>query len=283
MNEETTNVELMDDDLVLDPSDFPEYEDDGDHTEETEFVEEETGEEAETETIDTTETAETPETTEQPAETKPVMIPVKFMGEAKQLTVEEATPYIQKGMNYERVVQQRNDLQEFRNQNETMISDLGRIAEQFGMKPADLLESMETSLLRQQGKTDAEAKAIVRANKADRKLQAVQSKERQERQQQESAQQRQQRDVQEFVQKYPNMDYQTIPESVWDDVRNGETLVNAYGRYEMQQLKAENQRLQRQIEAQKQNDANKKKSLGSMKSGSQTPKLDDFLRGFNDD
>jgi hypothetical protein len=73
------------------------------------------------------------------------------------------------------------------------------------------------------------------------------------------------------------MDYKTIPAEVWQDVRKGETLVNAYGKYEMQQLKAENQRLQQQIDAKAQNEKNKENSLGSMRSGSQTQKTDPFL------
>ena len=49
----------------------------------------------------------------------------------------------------------------------------------------------------------------------------------------------------------------------------------------MQQLKAENQRLQQQIAAQTQNTKNKQTSLGSMRSGASTPKTDAFLEGFD--
>lgn len=101
--------------------------------------------------------------------------------------------------------------------------------------------------------------------------------------QQKAAQERQQKDFREFVQRYPGLDPKTIPATVWNDVRKGEPLVSAYGKYEMQQLKEENQRLQQQLSAQKQNKENKQKSLGSMQSGSATPKLDDFLQGFNDE
>jgi hypothetical protein len=136
---------------------------------------------------------------------------------------------------------------------------------------------METNLLRQQGKTQAEAEAIIRANKSERQLQTYQSQEQAMRQQQEEAQQRQQRDFREFVQRYPGLDPKTIPASVWQDVRKGEPLVSAYGKYEMQQLKEENQRLQQQLSAKAQNDKNKENSLGSMQSGSGVPKTDPFL------
>ena len=95
--------------------------------------------------------------------------------------------------------------------------------------------------------------------------------------QQRAAQERQQRDFREFVQKYPGLDPKTIPATVWNDVRKGEPLVSAYGKYEMQQLKEENQRLQQQLSAKAQNDKNKANSLGSMQSGSGVPKTDPFL------
>lgn len=274
MFEENTNVEVVDDDLFFDPADFADEVDTGDHTEETETVEE-TAEETVSET---TETA--PETVEQPSEQpadQPEMFELKFLGETKQYTRDEMTTLAQKGMNHDRILQQRDDLQQYRSANEPLVNDLGRIAEQFGMTPADLLASMETNLLRQQGKTQAEAEAIIRADKANRQLQTYQSQEQAAMEQQRAAQERQQRDFREFVQRYPGLDPKTIPASVWNDVRKGEPLVSAYGKYEMQQLKEENQRLQQQLGAKAQNDKNKENSLGSMQSGSGVPKTDPFL------
>ena len=273
MFEENTNVEVVDDDNFFDPADFADEVDTGDHTEETETVEE-TAEETVSETA---ETPETTENTEQEAETKPEMFELKFLGETKQYTRDEMTTLAQKGMNHDRILQQRDDLQQFRSANEPLVNDLGRIAQQFGMTPADLLASMETNLLRQQGKTQAEAEAIIRANKSERQLQTYQSQEQAAMEQQRAAQERQQRDFREFVQRYPGLDPKTIPATVWNDVRKGEPLVSAYGKYEMQQLKEENQRLQQQLSAKEQNDKNKENSLGSMQSGSGVPKTDPFL------
>ena len=274
MFEENTNVEVVDDDNFFDPADFADEVDTGDHTEETETVEE-TAEETVSETTETApETVEQP--TEQPAD-QPEMFELKFLGETKQYTRDEMTTLAQKGMNHDRILQQRDDLQQFRTTHEPLVNDLGRIAQQFGMTPADLLASMETNLLRQQGKTQAEAEAIIRANKSERQLQTYQSQEQAAMAQQRAAQERQQRDFREFVQRYPGLDPKTIPASVWNDVRKGEPLVSAYGKYEMQQLKEENQRLQQQLSAKAQNDKNKENSLGSMQSGSATPKTDPFL------
>lgn len=283
--EENTNVQTMDEELTFDPADFPEYEDDGNHTEETETTEEQRTEEVTSEpTETTTETTEPTETAEQPPANQPEMFELNYMGNVEKHTREEMIALAQMGKDRDRILQQRDAAMQFRTQHEANIANLEQMAKDFGMEnPAALLDAMRVNLLRQQGKTQAEAEAIVRADNANRQLQGYQTQEQRMKEQQQAAQQRQQRDFQEFVQRYPGLDPKTIPASVWQDVRKGEPLVQAYGRYEMQQLKAENQRLQQQLSAQKQNDENKKKSLGSMQSGSATPKLDDFLRGFNDE
>lgn len=275
MNEET-NVELMDDELFFDPADFTDEDFGGDHTEEPEEVEEPMEETA----SEPVEAPETPvETEETPTEPAPELFDLKFMGETKQYTREEMTTLAQKGMNYDRILQQRDALQQFKSQYETVVSDLSRIAEQIGMKPDDFMHSVEKNLRRQRGESDAEAEANIRAEKANRQLEA----QKQVEDQQEAAKRRQQADMQAFVARYPNMDYKTIPQSVWEDVRKGETLVNAYGRYETEQLRAENQRLQQQLAVQAQNEKNKQNSLGSMKSGSATQKTDPFLEALFSD
>jgi hypothetical protein len=278
MNEETTNViEMDDDELFFDPSDFDLDTETGDHTGE-EAQEEQQAEENGTDSDPGTEqtVTETDGAQEEQAN-QPELFELNYLGNVEKHTREEMIALAQMGKDRDRILQQRDAAQQFRTQHEPMITDLDRIAKQFGMEPAALLNAMETNLLRQQGKTEAEAEAIIRANRADRQLQAIQTKEQTAQQQAEAMRQRQQRDVDEFVQKYPNMDYKTIPAEVWQDVRKGETLVNAYGKYEMQQLRAENQRLQQQIAAKAQNEKNKENSLGSMRSGSQTQKTDPFL------
>lgn len=278
MSEETTNIDLMDDDLFFDPAEFTDEADTGDHTEEVETAEPAEAEEPVSDPIEpATDTVEPTETKEETPADQPELFELKFLGETKQYTRDEMTTLAQKGMNHDRILQQRDELQQFRTANEHLVTDLDRIAQQFGMKPADLLSSMEANLLRQQGKTQAEAEAIIRADRANRQLQTYKTQEQRIQEQQRAVQERQQRDVQEFVQKYPNMDYKTIPASVWQDVHKGESLVNAYGKYEMQQLRAENQRLQQQIAAKAQNEKNKQNSLGSMQSGSGIPKTDPFL------
>ena len=83
---------------------------------------------------------------------------------------------------------------------------------------------------------------------------------------------------------YKDVDPGQIPKEVWDDVRNGETLVSAYGRYENRQLAENNRKLQESINAMKQNEKNKQKSIGSAKTEGKETAKDQFLEYlFSDD
>ena len=84
-----------------------------------------------------------------------------------------------------------------------------------------------------------------------------------------------------FMQEHPGVEPKSIPKSVWDEVRKGDSLKQAYGRHAMSQLKAENQRLQEQLDAMTRNAANREKSLGSMRSTGRAQVVDDFLMGFD--
>lgn len=279
MNEET-NVELMEDDNFFDPADFMEDNADGDHTAGMEPMEEQQSEETLSDPIETTTKDPKPE---EPAEQSPAnqqeLFELNYMGNVEKHTREEMIALAQKGKDRDRILQQRDNLQQFRTQNEPVLGDLARVSNLFGLEPATFLSTMERNLHRQQGKTDAEAEALVRAEEAERRLNATLSKQREAKQEREATMRRQQADIDEFIRRYPSLDPKTIPQSVWEEVRNGGTLVNAYGRYETEQLKAENQRLQQQLATQKQNEKNKENSLGSMKSG-QGQKPDPFLDGF---
>lgn len=85
-----------------------------------------------------------------------------------------------------------------------------------------------------------------------------------------------------FVREYPDLDPNTIPQSVWDEVRQGASLLHAYRGHEVRQLKSDNMRLQQQLsdlDAQVQTRA---KSLGSVRSSGSSTQTDGFLQGFDE-
>jgi hypothetical protein len=59
------------------------------------------------------------------------------------------------------------------------------------------------------------------------------------------------------------------------------SLANAYLTHLYEQQKAENQRLQQSLDARAQNEKNKQRSLGSVKSSGNNKVKDDFLLGFD--
>ena len=72
-------------------------------------------------------------------------------------------------------------------------------------------------------------------------------------------------DVKAFVEAYPELsrDPNNIPQEVWDQVHNGESLVNAYRAYENKQLKAQLEKERSANERRVQEEKNKARSTGS--------------------
>jgi len=71
----------------------------------------------------------------------------------------------------------------------------------------------------------------------------------------------------EFVVKYPRVDPREIPRQVWDAVRGGKTLSEAWGKWvsdgELAQLRAENRRLAKELENERRAAENRRRSAGS--------------------
>ena len=130
--EENTNV-VMDEEFGVDLSDVFGSEEDGDHTEETQEAEtEQTETDSEIQNSDTAEQQEpaaeqTQETqTEDPDADLPEKITCKFQGGNRDIPRNEIRNTLQKGLNHDRVLQQRDTLQQnlneqmqWRSQNET--------------------------------------------------------------------------------------------------------------------------------------------------------------------
>lgn len=87
-------------------------------------------------------------------------------------------------------------------------------------------------------------------------------------------------DFSDFVRHYPDLDPGTIPQSVWDAVKGGDSLLHAYRGHEVQQLRKDNQRLQEQLQILGQNEENRRRSLGSVHSAGRASRTDGFLLGF---
>lgn len=287
--EDNTNV-MMDDEFGVDLSDIVDEEaQDGNQTDDVDTPE--AAEDRQQDTEPTQDPAQ-PEAngapdTQQPQQ-EPELFELKVNKGIQKVTMDQMKEYAQQGLDYGRVRQQRDSLQQslndqlqWRSQNEAHLNELSEVAKAAGMDIPDLISSLRVNMLVQQGMSRETAQERIRAERAERQV-AANQQQRSAQAQQEQARQRQEQDVQNFLRIYSGVDPRTIPQSVWAEVRNGDTLVSAYGRYQNQQLQNQIKELNAKLEAQKQNNNNKQRSLGSVKSSGNNSVKDDFMEGFND-
>lgn len=277
MNEETQNVEVMDDDYGVDLSDMDFSDDeDGNQTAEPEEKQEEAAEEQPVE--------ETPE--EKPEET-PETFELKYNKETRKVSREEMTELAQKGLNHDRILAQRDELRgeidglrKFRSDNEATVTAIQAAAEAAGVDVPQFLRSLRENAFVAQGLSRDAAKERVLREEAERKLEATQAQERRTANSEAEKKAAQQKDIELFVKIYKDVPPDSIPQEVWEAVREGESLVSAYGRYESKRINEENKALQARVKAMEQNAKNKQASVGSIKSDGKETAKDPFLEAF---
>lgn len=278
--------EFMDEEFGVDLSDLV-SEDDGNQTEEE--TSEETAE-ANEEEQEPSEEPEEPagkpeaEPTKEQKEEPEELFDLKFNKEIRKVSRQEVTELAQKGLNHDRILEQRDHLQQenaellkFKQDNEAIIGLLDAAAQKSGTDRNTFLQSVRENAYVSQGLSrDAAHERVLREDAEQRLSRTEQLEAAKDKGQQEQEQARQQ-DIERFLKLYKDVDPNTIPKEVWDDVRNGETLVSAYGRYENRQLAESNRKLQESINALKQNEKNKQKSIGSAKTEGKETAKDPFL------
>lgn len=220
---------------------------------------------------------------------------IKIDKETKEVGIDELKELAQKGGAFDRA---KTQLTEARQTVDTLraeleaskaISDMvKRVAEDVKTTPEELLKRVNINWRMSKGETEKEALANIAAAEANRKLTELTEKQRPAK---ETAQDRARREVAEFREEYP--DVEITPElmkQVAQDVRDGKSLTQAYQKIEAAKkeaeadaLRAEINKLQQQLAAEKQNKRNRTNSPGSQKdSGGQTSRseFDDFLSAF---
>ena len=99
--------------------------------------------------------------------------------------------------------------------------------------------------------------------------------------------------VDRFIEKYPDIDTESIPQEVTDAVKNGEDLISAYQSHlkdveidgykaEIESLKGKISEMEKANKVKEQNNSVKKKSVVTKVSGTDDTPNDDFLSGFLD-
>ena len=290
MNENETEVVVDDDNYDVDLSEYENLtEDDGDgnQTEPTET--EETSQEQGSAQGEDEQAHEDTAADEQPGTEEP-MFDLKYNKETKQYTRQQVTELAQKGLNYDHVTEQRDrlqqeiaDLTKFRDENSAILDTLRAAAEASGKSVPEYLTSIRTNLLIAQGISPETARERILREDAEQRLHSQQKAEEAAASSKRDAEQRQKDDIARFQKKYKDVDPKTIPQEVWEAVRGGELLTDAYGDYQRRELERQLREANEKLAIRAKNESNRQKSLGSLQSTKQETGKDPFLEGFLSD
>lgn len=223
-------------------------------------------------------------------EPEPETFTLKHLDETRTVGRDEVVALAQKGMDYDRMRGKYDDVSARLKEIDDWFSEYtsgkdfntfrddveaARLAQQRGIDKATALERI---------KLDRERKAL----EAERQK-ATQAEGEAEAQKRKAAE-----DIKEFNKRFPDVaaklatDKDAVPQEVWDAVRRGERLVDAYDKYTAKQDAAAKdariKELEEQLKAKAQTDKNKKnaeRSTGSQKSDGEDAALDLIELGWN--
>lgn len=253
-----------------------ETDEDGWPTEWTGAVEEDDGDEGETDEVTTeadqpTEEPKPEETkdAEKPAETEPEQKPeeedqfleLKHMDTVRKVNRDEAKVLAQKGLDYDRIRGERDAMQKDYAQLKKYESFLNELKGDFPSIDAMMTDTRARMLAEKEGISYADAVAKVGVMQQGAQPQQTQVQQGQPKVPA----------VDQFVQKYPGVKAEEIPQAVWDEVKRTGDLVGAYENYQNTKVKDEKiKNLELEIETLKQNQKNAARSTGSATSSGKT-------------
>lgn len=253
---------------------FDDYEPTSDVAEETE---ESSGEETEETTEETIEETTEPDTVEE-TEKDPYALDVKFNGEERTLSKDEARILAQKGLNYDRFYEPLEKLARMNNMS------VGDYINQLNDTQVRYEVEKEKDNLRNDPKyediSDEVLEEIASARVKDFMGQRDQYYADQTQKEADEQQQRVQREVDHFLEEYPEFKDkgpETLDPKVFEFVKQGYTLLEAYNKF--QRMNVAKSQAESKAKVSKLNEENKKKSLGNTTNAGNAGS-DSFLDGF---
>lgn len=264
---ETDSTSAMEDDW--DDIDLSDIQNDEEEREETPAESEEQTSEADQQTEEAEEKAEEEpaeadnDTTQESVEEQQTF-DLKFLGETKTVSKEEVVTLAQKGLNYDKVLGERDvakqevsRLQEY----ETFLKDLANMD---GRTVDDLMDSTRAEILaKKEGLDKSVALQRIKLDRDRKAFEAEKSKKEAEQKAAEEAEKQRSNQFLQFAQEYPDVDPKDIPKEVWDKFKDGMPLASAYSIYENKKLREEVKSWKDKAEAAEQNAKNKERSTGS--------------------
>ena len=217
------------------------------------------------------------EITAEPA--KEPTIHVKHLDEEKDLTLDEARTWAQKGMDYDRVKEKwdnAKDVYEF----------ISQQAKSANMNPKDFINFLRTEQKKQSGMTDDEAKRTVELENRESEI-AVKEAEKQEHEAEAKRESeskaaldsKKKADLDAFASKYPDVAKDAaklITKDMWKRVGDGESLITIWQEHVIEQLTTEKESAEKNVE-------NSGHTTGSVTtSGGENMKKDPMALGWDD-
>lgn len=195
---------------------------------------------------------------------------LKFLGETKTVNREEVITLAQKGLNHDRVVQERDatraELERLGGL--PMLQECKELLEELAaeskMPLAELIDSTRAQVLSKKENLDpAVALQRVKLDRREKAFEAKKSKEEAEKKAAEEAEKQRSNQFLQFAKEYPDLDPKDIPKEVWDKFGKGVPLLTAYSTYENKKLREEVNAWKTKAETAEQNAKNKVRSTGS--------------------
>ena len=220
------------------------------------------------------------------------MFTIRVNKEDRQVGLEEMTALAQKGADYDRV---KNQLAESRQPVQDLQGEQGKYRNAMDVLEAmaakaevgldELVEQLQLNLEMQDGKSESEAKAVIRAQKAEKQLEAMKA-ETAEKQEPaaEDTPSRATREIAEFQKRFPEVKLtEELCNELAADVQGGMSLIDAYQKRDAAQKDARIAELEKQLQAEKKNKHNRATSPGSQKDSGgkrERSEFDEFAAAF---
>ena len=205
-----------------------------------------------------------PEEAEQPAQEQKFTL--RWNKQDKVVGVNEMTELAQKGLDYDRIKGKletvQADLQKNLDEQAPIFEALKIASETSGIPIENLIENVQVGVLKAQGMSEREAKAEIRASRAERKAKALESPDKDSPSQDTQAEDtnsRASREIAEFRDTFPSVQLtEELVNKLAADVQGGMTLTNAYYKMENTRLQAELAEQKKHAAAQAQKEKNKR-------------------------
>nr|DAO75825.1 MAG TPA: hypothetical protein [Caudoviricetes sp.] len=248
---------------------------------EPEATDETTSEEPEVE-----ETQPEPETKpetkhEPPAQT----LKIKYNGKEQDITMEQAVELAQKGMNYDKVLNERNGLRV-----DARASELiHRLAEESGMDIEEyvgFVEEQQKAMILQReiesirDKYPDMPENAIKELASSRAAEKARKNEEAAAERKKSSEEAKQKPWIDFLREFPEYKDE-LPNDVIAYIEKGSTPIEAMLRFKLDAGEQKIKELEDKLTSQEQNTKNKQKSVGSVESTAIKQAVDDFLAGFD--